>query len=159
MVTMSMRRPQTPKAPNHANARLRAVLTVTAPAVTGTDWRELPPEIKALIVFQRVKDALALADAMIINRFYTQDGPPALRALCDALIDLGNLKLTDKEAYKLAVQKFSDLVDMLRSILGKVAGWKRGNGDDHVYVMCMKLEELLQDVKAKPPPLSRQTGL
>ena len=156
---MSLRRPQAPKAPSHVNDRLTAVLTVTAPAATGSGWKELPPEVKALIVFQRVKEALARADAMIVQRFYTQEGPSALRAFFAALTDLGNLKLTDKEAYKLAVQKFSDLVDTLRSILGKVGGWNRGNGDDHVYVMCMKLEELLQDVKAAPPPLSRQTGL
>ena len=122
---------------------------------------QLPNDVLAFLLLKNAEDALAQAQETLTSGFFTQDGPKALRALCSALSELMNMKLTSQFTYTIAITRFDAIIKLLRAFLGKVTGWGKVNGwqqnqekNENVAQMCRVLESLL--AAAKPPPLSRQ---
>ena len=124
---------------------------------TGNNWKGVPDDLKAMIVLSGIEDALRTAEQTFSNGFFTDDGPRALRLLCEALKTLSSLQLTDKNASQISVSWFQQVVEKLRAFLGRVRGWSRRQPDDHVALMCIELEDLLKEgIRSLPPPLDRR---
>lgn len=116
---------------------------------------QLPNDVLAFLLLKNAEDALAQAQETLTNGFFTQDGPKALRALCSALSQLMNMKLTSQFTYTVAITRFDAIIKLLRAFLGKVTGWQQNREkNENVAQMCRVLESLL--AAAKPPALSRQ---